>query len=85
MPNSRRFNWVPIIGLLLLFLFYMYPALWLRQMLATRHRQIQRALPFVLDLLTLSVEAGMDFMSALQRTTERRTVDPRGEPAGGDE
>ncbi len=56
-------------------LFYIYPVFWLRQTLAARHRSIQRALPFVLDLLTLSVEAGMDFMSALQRNCERRKLD----------
>ena len=53
-----------VLGIALL---YLYPVFWLRRALAARHRSIQRALPFVLDLLTLSVEAGMDFMSALQR------------------
>jgi tight adherence protein C len=57
----------------------MYPAMWLRSVLEIRHRSMRKALPFVLDLLTLSVEAGMDFMTALQRNTERRTIDPLGE------
>ena len=56
-------------------LLYVYPVFWLRRALATRHRSIQRALPFVLDLLTLSVEAGLDFMTALQRNCERRRLD----------
>jgi tight adherence protein C len=43
--------------------------------LTTRHRSIQRALPFVLDILTLSVEAGMDFMTALRRNTEQQKID----------
>ncbi|MEI7899330.1 MAG: type II secretion system F family protein, partial [bacterium] len=60
-------------------LFYYYPLLWLRRVLTMRHNAIQRALPFVLDLLTLSVEAGMDFMSALQRNCERRRLDPLNE------
>lgn len=58
---------------------YFYPVLWLKGAIAARHRSIQRSLPFVLDLLTLSVEAGMDFMSALQRHVERAKVDPLGE------
>ena len=53
-----------------------YPASWLRKQLADRHKNIQRSLPFVLDLLTLSVEAGMDFMSALQRIVDKRQLDP---------
>jgi len=57
----------------------LYPGLWLTGAVQARHREIQRALPFVLDLLTLSVEAGMDFMSSLQRNIERRTIDALGE------
>ena len=55
--------------------FLLYPWLWLRQALRARHHAIRRALPFTLDLLTLSVEAGMDFMSALQRNVERARID----------
>jgi tight adherence protein C len=56
-----------------------YPTMWLRGVLEVRHRSMRKALPFVLDLLTLSVEAGMDFMTSLQRNTERRAMDPLGE------
>jgi tight adherence protein C len=69
----------PALGSLGVLLWYVQPALWLRRALALRHRNIQRALPFVLDLLTLSVEAGMDFMSALQRAVDRRALDPLNE------
>lgn len=53
-----------------------YPASWLKKQLIDRHKNIQRSLPFILDLLTLSVEAGMDFMSGLQRIVDKRPLDP---------
>ena len=78
-PQSELAGNFVLLLLLGLALFYYYPILWLRRTLTARHRAIQRALPFVLDLLTLSVEAGMDFMSALQRNCEHRKLDPLNE------
>jgi tight adherence protein C len=52
-----------------------YPAQWLKNAILQRHRQILKALPFVIDLLTLSVEAGLDFMTALKNIIERRSPD----------
>lgn len=56
-------------------LFALQPSLWLRGELRKRHLAIMKALPFVLDILTLSVEAGMDFISALQRNCQTRKMD----------
>ena len=55
--------------------FFAYPGLWLKSVLAERQRRIQKSLPFVMDLLTLSVEAGLDFMSAMQRIVSKGKVD----------
>ena len=55
------------------------PGLWLRSSLKKRHAAIAKALPFVLDVLALSVEAGMDFIGALQRNCESRRMDPLNE------
>lgn len=58
---------------------WVWPLHWLRAARARRAKSIVRALPFVLDLLTLSVEAGMDFMGAVQRNCDRRAMDPLNE------
>lgn len=79
MPGSFFSENMPLLILLGVLWFYFYPLLWLRNTLKRRHFAIMRVLPFVLDLLTLSVEAGMDFMSALQRNCERRKIDPLNE------
>ncbi|MCC7518440.1 MAG: type II secretion system F family protein [Verrucomicrobiae bacterium] len=70
---------VHAVGLLLTVALFAYPRIWLKGALAERHRHIQRGLPYVLDLLTLCVEAGLDFMSALAKIAERRKMDPLGE------
>ena len=62
-----------------LMLLWFIPDLWLYGAIRRRHLSIQKALPFVLDLLTLSVEAGMDFISALQRNCRLRRLDPLNE------
>ena len=69
----------PLLCMLGCLLAYFYPILWLRSAVRKRQNQILRAMPFVLDLLTLSVEAGLDFMTAMQRSTERPVVDPLSE------
>jgi tight adherence protein C len=64
-----------LIFALLYLLMLMYPGIWLKSVLKKRHGEIERALPFVLDLLTLSVESGMDFMTGIRRIIERRKID----------
>ena len=65
-------------GLLVLFCAAVYPQVWLRGLISKRHLQILKALPNVLDLLTLSVEAGKDFVTALRDILSRRAPDELG-------
>lgn len=58
---------------------WIFPDLWLYRTIKARHLSIMKALPFVLDILTLSVEAGMDFISALARNCKSRKMDPLNE------
>ena len=44
-----------------------------------RHRAIARALPYGLDLLTLSVEAGLDFPAALAKVVDKGHSGPLAE------
>ncbi len=64
-----------LIGLLFLVLLFLYPRLWLNSTIKKRHLDIQKALPNVLDLLTLSVEAGKDFLTSLRDILLRRRRD----------
>jgi tight adherence protein C len=53
-----------------------YPLLWVSDQVKKRHLLISRALPYSLDLLTLSVEAGLDFTGALAKVVEKGRAGP---------
>jgi tight adherence protein C len=50
---------------------YMAPGFWLRSKIKKRQHEVQRALPDALDMLTIGVEAGLAFESALMRVGEK--------------
>ncbi len=54
---------------------YIYPNIWLSGLISKRADAILRGMPFIIDMLALSVEAGLDFMAAIQRVIEKA---PRG-------
>ncbi|HVG63820.1 MAG TPA: type II secretion system F family protein [Hyalangium sp.] len=53
-----------------------YPQIWVNDQVKKRHLLISRALPYNLDLLTLSVEAGLDFTGALAKVVEKGKAGP---------
>jgi tight adherence protein C len=55
---------------------YFYPNIWLSGLTKNRNDQILRAMPFIVDMLALSVEAGLDFMAAIQRVIEKAPPSP---------
>ena len=69
-------------GVLIFSLLVVYPQLWLKKVVKKRHWAIQKALPNVIDLLTLSVEAGKDFLTSLRDILARRKRDALGEELG---
>ena len=60
----------------------LWPMAWLHAQVARRKTRVFRALPFALDLLTLSVEAGLDFTSALGRIVTKVGETPLGQEFG---
>lgn len=72
----------PLLGIIIPPLMFIYPTAWLRSEKTKRHKEILRSLPNVLDLLTLSVQAGKDFLSSLKDILERRRLDALGEELG---
>ncbi|MCX5859198.1 MAG: type II secretion system F family protein [Proteobacteria bacterium] len=55
---------------------FMYPDIWLRDQRLKRQRRILKEMPYQLDLLTLSVEAGLDFSSGLERIIAKASPGP---------
>ncbi len=51
---------------------FFYPdQIWLRQVIKRRQDDIIRSMPFVVDLLALSTEAGLDFMGAMAKVVDK--------------
>jgi tight adherence protein C len=55
---------------------YIYPDLWLRDQREARQRQILKALPLYLDIVTLCVEAGLNVTSALAQAVQKGPSNP---------
>jgi tight adherence protein C len=56
---------------------YFYPdKVWLPSVIKERQENIRRAMPFVVDLLALSTEAGLDFMGAIGKVAEKAKPSP---------
>lgn len=63
---------IPWYGLIALFLYGLFfPDFWLGGRVKLRQKEIRLALPYVMDLLTLSVEAGLDFVAGISRVVEK--------------
>jgi len=50
---------------------YLVPGIWLGSKIKRRQDDVLKALPDALDLLTICVEAGLDFTSAMQKVAEK--------------
>jgi tight adherence protein C len=50
---------------------YLFPAIWLRDRVQLRRRQTLKTLPFMLDIITLCVEAGLNLTGALTQAVAK--------------
>ena len=55
---------------------YFYPELWLRETTTSRKNSILKALPFYLDIITLSVEAGSNLTGGLTQAVMKSSDSP---------
>lgn len=58
---------IPVLGAIGFF----YPDIWINGRIDKRRLDIIMNMPFVVDMLALSVEAGLDFMAAIQKVIEK--------------
>ncbi len=56
-----------------------FPCLWLRGVIAARQKEIRFAMAPAVDLVSISVEAGLDFITAISRVVEKSTAGPLAE------
>lgn len=55
---------------------WMYVDLWLKDQITRRKNKIRQKLPFFLDMLTLSVEAGLEFTAAVNKIVTKMEPGP---------
>jgi tight adherence protein C len=61
---------------------WFYPNFWVKSRIQNRQTQILRAMPFIVDLLALSTEAGLDFIGAIGKVVEKAKPSPLVEEFG---
>jgi tight adherence protein C len=70
---SKQFS--TLIKLLMVLVFtvlgYFFPDLWIRSKINSRKKQVRKAMPDALDLLTICVEAGLGFDAAMSKVNEK--------------
>lgn len=55
---------------------FFYPDIWVNGRIERRRDEMIRGMPFIVDMLALSVEAGLDFMAAIQKVIEKAPPSP---------
>ncbi len=67
LEESWPLSYVPVVSILGFF----YPDIWIKGKIEQRRTNVLENMPFVVDMLALSVEAGLDFVAAMQKVIEK--------------
>ena len=70
-PQSWKLGTTILVVLLFTVLGFSFPQLWLQSKINTRQKEIRKAMPDALDLLTICVEAGLGFDAAMAKVSEK--------------
>lgn len=70
-PRSWSLGTTILVILLFTILGFSFPQLWLQSKINTRQKEIRKAMPDALDLLTICVEAGLGFDAAMAKVSEK--------------
>ena len=67
LEETWSLQFIPVIA----FIGFFYPDFWIKGKIDARQKDIIRAMPFCVDMLALSVEAGLDFIAAMSKVIEK--------------
>lgn len=67
LEESWPLTFMPILGIL----GFVYPDIWINGKIDQRQKEVIQNMPFAVDMLALSVEAGLDFMAAMTKVVEK--------------
>ncbi len=70
-PNRWPLGQTFLIVLVFTLLGFFFPQLWLQSRINSRQKEIRKAMPDALDLLTICVEAGLGFEAAMSKVSEK--------------
>ena len=70
-PNRWPFSRIALTVMIFIILGFFFPQLWLQSRINRRQKEIRKAMPDALDLLTICVEAGLGFDAAMSKVSEK--------------
>lgn len=70
-PRTWGPGTIVLVVLLFTVLGFVFPQLWLQSKINSRQKEIRKAMPDALDLLTICVEAGLGFDAAMSKVAEK--------------